>query len=49
MYRAKNVDTDKALKHIEYCRRLQDDRERLENISTQKYYDGVRKGLDMAE
>lgn len=48
-YKAKNVDTDKALKHIEWSRKYQDEAERLENTATKKYYEGIRKGLDIAE
>ena len=48
-YKAKNVDTDKALKHIEWSRKYQDEMERLEAVKTQKYYEGVRKGLDIAQ
>lgn len=48
-YKAKNVDTDKALEHIEWRRKYQDECERLENAKTQKYYEGIRKGLDIAE
>lgn len=48
-YKAKNVDTDKALKHIEWSRKYQDEAERLELVKVQKYYEGVRKGLDIAE
>lgn len=48
-YKAKNVDTDKALEHIEWSRKYQDEAERLELSKTQKYYEGVRKGLDIAE
>lgn len=48
-YKAKNVDTDKALEHIERSRKYQDEAERLELAKVQKYYEGVRKGLDIAE
>lgn len=48
-YKAKNVDTDKALEHIEWSRKYQDEAERLELAKVQKYYEGVRKGLDIAE
>lgn len=48
-YKAKNVDTDKALEHIEWSRKYQNEAERLEIAKTQKYYEGVRKGLDIAE
>lgn len=48
-YKAKNVDTDKALEHIEWSRKYQDECERLETAKVQKYYEGIRKGLDIAE
>lgn len=48
-YKAKNVDTDKALEYIEWSRKYQDEAERLELAKVRKYYDGVRKGLDIAE
>lgn len=48
-YKAKNVDTDKALEHIEWSRKYQDEAERLALAKVQKYYEGVRKGLDIAE
>lgn len=48
-YKAKNVDTDKALEHIEWSRKYQDEAERLEMAKTQKYYEGIRRGLDIAE
>lgn len=48
-YKAKNVDTDKALEHIEWSRGYQDEAERLKLAEIQKYYEGVRKGLDIAE
>lgn len=48
-YKAKNVDTDKALEHIEWTRKYQDEEERFENAKVQKYYEGIRKGLDIAK
>lgn len=48
-YKAKNVDTEKALEYIEWNRKYQDELERLEMAKTQKYYEGVRKGLDIAD
>lgn len=48
-YKAKNVDTDKALEHIEWSRKYQDEAERLETAKVQKYHEGIRKGLDIAE
>lgn len=49
IYKAKNVDTDKALEHIKRSRSYQDEAERLEFAKIQKFYEGVRKGLDIAE
>lgn len=48
-YKAKNVDTEKALEHIEWSRKYQDELERLESAKVQKYFEGMRKGLDIAE
>ncbi|WP_195611330.1 hypothetical protein [[Clostridium] symbiosum] len=49
MYKAKNVDTDKALNYINESRRYQQQAETLEIKSAQKYHEGIRKGLDIAE
>lgn len=49
IYKAKNVDTDKALEYIEWSRKYQDEQERLEMTAIKKYYEGVRKGLDIGE
>ena len=49
MYKAKNVDTDKALEYINDSRRYQQQAETLAITSAQKYYEGIRKGLDIAE
>lgn len=49
MYKAKNVDTDKALEYISDSRRYQQQAETLAITSAQKYYEGIRKGLDIAE
>lgn len=48
-YKAVNVDTDKALKYIEESRRYQEQAESMSLQSTKKFYEGVRKGLDIAE
>ncbi len=48
-YKAKNVDTNRALEHIKWSRKYQDEAERLEIAKTQKYYEGIRKGLDIVE
>lgn len=49
MYKAKNVDTDKALNYINESRRYQQQAETLGITSVQKYHEGIRKGLDIAE
>ena len=49
MYKAKNVDTDKALEALEKSREIQDRKRAAEIRETQKYYEGVCKGLDIAE
>lgn len=49
MYKAKNVDTDKALEYINESRRYQERAETLAITSAQKYHEGIRKGLDIAE
>lgn len=49
MYKAKNIDTDKALEAIDSARRGQEQQEYIDRAKTQAYYDGVRKGLDIAE
>ena len=48
-YRAKNVDTDKALKAIADARRLQEIRIDKEIAEKQAYLEGINKGLDIAE
>ena len=49
MYKAKNIDTDKALQAIEaYRRRKEYDYDR-DSYGRQKYYDGFQAGLDFAE
>ena len=48
-YRAKNVDTDKALKAIADARRLQEIRIDKEIAEKRAYLEGINKGLDIAE
>ena len=48
-YKAKQVDTDKALAYINLCRTYQDQRESIEYEKVKKFHEGVRKGLDIAE
>ena len=48
-YRAKNVDTDKALKAIADARRLHEIRIDKEIAEKRAYLEGINKGLDSAE
>lgn len=49
MYKAKNIDTDKALQAIEaYRLRKEYDYDR-DLYGLKKYYDGLKAGLDFAE
>ena len=49
MYKAKNIDTDKALQAIEaYRRRKEYDYDR-DLYGLKKYYDGIQAGLNFAE
>ena len=49
MYKATNVDTDKALKAIVEARKRALNEETLKNHEIQKYYEGFHAGLDVAE
>lgn len=49
MYKATNIDTDKALKAIEDFRCHKSREQQREMYGIQKYYEGVEKGLDLAE
>lgn len=49
MYKATNVDTDKALKAIEAFRRSKSLEHQKELYGIQKYYEGLEKGLELAE
>lgn len=48
-YKAKNVDTDKALKAIEEARRIHGIRIEKEICEKRAYLEGINKGLDIAE
>ncbi len=48
-YKAKNVDTDKALKYLKDTSRYQFEMENLEIAKVHRYYEGIRKGLGIAE
>lgn len=49
MYKATNIDTDKALEAIEAFRRSQSTAHQKELYGIQKYYEGLEKGLELAE
>lgn len=49
MYKATNIDTDKALRAIEEFRRNKSREHQRELYGIQKYYEGLEKGLDLAE
>ncbi len=49
MYKAANIDTDKALEAIEAFRRTQSLAHQKELYGTVKYYEGIQKGLELAE
>lgn len=48
MYKARNIDTDKALAAIEADRRIFEEQRAKELKATERYYDGIQKGLDIA-
>ena len=49
MYKAKNVDTDKALEAIEKARELHIARTETEIKEKRAFLQGLEKGLDIAE
>ena len=49
MYKAKNIDTDKALQAIEAYRRQKEYDYDRDSYGRKKYYDGFQAGLDFAE
>ena len=49
MYKAKNVDTDKALKAIDKARELHIARTETEIKEKRAFLQGLEKGLDIAE
>ena len=49
MYKAKCMDTDKAVDYLKECSRDMEQQELLEVEKTRKYYEGIRKGLRIAE
>lgn len=49
MYKAKNIDTDKALKEIEESRSYQEKATQMRIEKERSFLEGVNKGLDIAE
>lgn len=49
MYKATNIGTDKALEAIESFRRTKSLEHQKELYGIQKYYEGLEKGLELAE
>ena len=48
MYKATNIDTDKALKAINDSRAIQERASQLRSEKERSYMDGLNKGLDIA-
>ena len=48
-YKAKSIDVDKFLEALEDAKATQYEAESLELAQTKKYYEGVRKGISIAE
>lgn len=49
MYKAENIDTDKALKAIDKSRVMQERASHLRSEKERSYMEGLNKGLDIAE
>lgn len=49
VYKAKNIDTDKALEHLQEVVRHIYDRQFLETQKIEKYYEGYRDGISVAQ
>ena len=49
MYKATNIDTDKALEAIESFRHSKSLEQQKELYGINKYYEGLEKGLELAE
>lgn len=48
-YKAKNIDVDKFLEALEKYRNQQYEVETVERAKIEKFYEGVREGLRLAE
>lgn len=49
LYQTENIDTKKALDHIAETRKRYQTEQIKEQEKIQKYYEGLQKGLDIAE
>ena len=49
MYRAKNVDTNKALEYIEITREHYESERRCQERELKKYYEGFNHALNIAQ
>lgn len=49
IYKAENIDTEKALQHLKDLIFNSFQNESFEKSRTEKYYEGYRKGLEEAE
>ena len=49
LYQTENIDTKKALNHIAETRKRYQVEQIKEQEKIQKYYEGLQKGLDIAE
>lgn len=48
LYKAKNIDTDKAEKYLNRCINNSFEKEHLEKSKIEKYYEGYRDGIGEA-
>lgn len=48
-YKAENIDTDKALEHLNFYERNANTNEILEKNKIEQYYKGYRDGLSVAK
>jgi len=49
IYKAENVDTDKALEYIQTCLDIDMQRELRESAEVRKYHEGYRDGIEVAK
>lgn len=49
MYKARNVDTDKALEYIDSMREYYESERRCQEREIKKYYEGFNRALDIVK